>query len=176
MTDRPDVAALAAALAEVFPVTKDDGTLKPPEESAGWAKAIIAALAAQGWRITSAPEGSNEASSPASGEAKSEVVTADDPVSAQAAPDYCGRPAKDGRCVLPVGHNMGKADVPANHSAQGVSDPDAVLDTLPIVRARVRAALEGLRADLWTNDDLMKHPAILTWLMRRIDARLAALG
>lgn len=30
----------------------------------------------------------------------------------------CESPAMEGPCVLPAGHNMGKADVPANHSAR----------------------------------------------------------
>lgn len=36
--------ALAEALAAAFPVKRMDGTLKPPAESMGWAKVILAAL------------------------------------------------------------------------------------------------------------------------------------
>ena len=33
------------------------------------------------------------------------------------APKRCGAPAVGGPCVLPEGHNMGRADVPENHQA-----------------------------------------------------------
>lgn len=35
----------------------------------------------------------------------------------------CGAAADGGPCVLPAGHNMGKADVPENHSARTVKVP-----------------------------------------------------
>lgn len=40
------------------------------------------------------------------------------PPAAQPAANPCGAPAVGGPCILPAGHNMGCADVPANHQAQ----------------------------------------------------------
>lgn len=94
----PDVNALAAALLQPMrPALEDLGIEENEREWCdGMAGLIIATLAAQGWRITSAPEASEAAHYSIGG--KGVANGGNIPVSAQAAPDCCGG------CVCEVPH------------------------------------------------------------------------
>ena len=86
---RPDVAALAAALLHPMrPVLEDLGIEENEGEwCEGMAGLVLAALDAAGWRITSAPEPSGVPVAVVQPQTE-DVATADDPASAQAVPDF----------------------------------------------------------------------------------------
>ena len=126
------------------------------------AEAIIAALAASGWRITSAPEASQEPPEPRAG--PDEVATADEAARAQGAPDLPTTEA--GLALL----RFWQAHQRLVHGVGGDALPQ---DFIAIEQAAVRAALEGLRAEVvaaqggeaWIEDVVLAL----------IDARLADL-
>ena len=159
---RPDVAVLATALREVGLLPEDNAHEFCDEDSGGnhhfdteaWAEAIIAALAAQGWRITfDFSEDHGKAS-----------VDADLRLSAQAAPD------------ITLDREWFELEADALASDGPIRDSD-VKDAIKrhrrrIEQAAVRAALEGLRAEVAADDEPYLSAE---WLLDLIDARLADL-